>query len=171
MRLMVLRCPRMSSFWTRAAAVAFLSLTACSSDAGSDTPPPPAPETLFDTLPPATAGTLRGVWQSMRTQPNGTVDLRLRFTDGHLVGAAKCIANGSDTAALAGGSTGLDTTALDAATGKLTIGQLVFEKQEGNLLCKAGLPGNTYDFTIADGTLTLAAGAAKLDTSFTKIGD
>ena len=111
------------------------------------------------------------MWQSTQTQPNGTVEIRLRFTDSYLVGAAKCVANGSDTPVIAGSTIGLDTTALDAATGKLTIAALTMEKQEGNLVCQAGLPGNTYDFTIAEGTLSLAVGDAKLNTSFTKVGD
>lgn len=170
MRLVVLRCPPMSSFWMGAPAVAFLSSSACRSNSGEGTPPPPAPETLFDTSPPATTGELRGVWQSMRTQPNGTVDLRLHFTGGHLAGAAKCVANGSDTAVIAGSSIQQASKALDAATGALMLGELVFEEQAGNLVCKAGLPGNTHDFTIAGGTLTLAAGASKLDTPFDKIG-
>ena len=155
----------------RLAGFALLVLTACGSDSDSDAPPPPAPETLFDTLPAATPDKLRGVWQSTQTQTNGTVEIRLRFTDAYLVGAAKCIANGSDSPILAGATIGLDTTALDAATGKLTIGALNIQKQEGNLVCQAGVPGNTYDFTIADGTLSLAVGDAKLNTSFTKVGD
>jgi hypothetical protein len=33
------------------------------------------------------------------------------------------------------------------------------------------VPGNAYDFTIENGILTLTVGGAKLNTSFTKIGD
>jgi hypothetical protein len=159
----------MSSIKSRVAAVAFLVLTACASEDDSD--PPPAPETLFDTLPAASPDKLRGVWQSTQTQQNGTVEIRLRFMEKHLVGAAKCLAKGSDTPVLAGGSVGLDTSALDAATGKVTVGTLALQKQEGNLICQLSLQGNTYDFTIENGTLTLAVGNAKLNTVFTKVGD
>lgn len=161
----------MSSIGIRLASLALLAVTACASESDSSAPAPPAPETLFDTLPAATPDKLRGVWQSTQTQTNGTVEVRLRFTDSYLVGAAKCVANGSDTPVIAGSTIGLDTTALDAATGKLTIAALSMQKQEGNLVCQAGVPGNTYDFTIADGTLSLAVGDAKLNTSFTKVGD
>jgi len=161
----------MSLIPSRLTAFAFVVLTACGSDSDSDAPPPPAPETLFDTLPPATADKLRGVWQTTQEQTNGTVEIRLRFTDGYLVGAVKCLANGSDTPVLAGATTELDTTALDAASGKLTIGALSMQKQDGNLICQGGVPANTYDFTIAEDTLTLAVKDAKLNTSFTKVGD
>ncbi len=161
----------MSSIGIRLASLALLAVTACASESDSSAPAPPAPETLFDTLPAATPDKLRGVWQSTQTQTNGTVEIRLRFTDSYLVGAVKCVANGSDTPVIAGSTIGLDTTALDAATGKLTIAALSMQKQEGNLVCQAGVPGNTYDFTIADGTLSLAVGDAKLNTSFTKVGD
>ncbi|MBX3205432.1 MAG: hypothetical protein KF764_10205 [Labilithrix sp.] len=162
----------MSSLVTRAAMAAFVLLTACASETDGDSPPPPpAAETLFDTLPAATPNTLRGVWQTTQTASNGTVELRLRFMDRYVVGAAKCVATGSDTPVIAGGSIGLDTTALDAATGKLTIGSLGFEKQEGNIKCQGGLQANTYDFTIEDNTLTLTVGNAKLNAAFTKVGD
>ncbi|MBX3198586.1 MAG: hypothetical protein KF894_10670 [Labilithrix sp.] len=162
----------MSSLATRAATAAFLFFTACASESDGDAPPPPPePETLFETLPAASPNTLRGVWQTTQTASNGTVELRLRFMDRYVVGAAKCVATGSDTAVIAGGSIGLETTALDAATGKLTIGSLGFEKVEGNVKCQGGLPANTYDFTIVDDTLTFAVGEAKLNAAFTKIGD
>ncbi|MDF2697799.1 MAG: hypothetical protein K0S65_6182 [Labilithrix sp.] len=162
----------MSSLSLRAAAAAFLVLTACADDdTADDGPPPPAPETLFDMLPAASPGKLRGVWQSTQTQPNGTVEIRLRFMEKYAVGAAKCVATGSETAVLTGGAVGLETTALDAATGKLTVGALGFQKQEGNILCQVSLPANTYDFTIEGETLSLAVGEAKLNTSFTKVGD
>jgi hypothetical protein len=157
---------------TRAAiAIAFL-LTACSSDDNTDSgPPPPAPETLFETLPAASPEKLRGVWQSTQTQPDGTVELRVRFTDKYLVGAAKCLAKGSDTPVVAGGSIGLETTALDAATGKVTFGTLGVLKEEGGLRCEASLPGNTYDFRIEGSSLSFSVGNAKLNLALTKIGD
>ncbi|MBX3261137.1 MAG: hypothetical protein KF782_15745 [Labilithrix sp.] len=162
----------MSSLSTRAATAAFLVLTACTSEGDDDAaPPPPAPETLFEALPAASPNTLRGVWQTTQTASNGTVELRLRFMDRYVIGAAKCVVTGSDTGVIAGGSIGLDTAALDAATGTLTIGSLGFEKQEGNVKCQGGLPANTYDFTIVDNTLTLTVGGAQLNAAFTKIGD
>src|SRR4051794_40984149 len=98
----------MSSTAIRAAAsAAFLILTACAADDGDKLPPPPAPETLFDTLPAATPDKLRGVWQSTSTQPNGTVEIRLRFIEHYLVGAAKCTPKGSDTSVIAGASISL----------------------------------------------------------------
>lgn len=161
----------MSSSTLRAAVAALALLTACSSGgAEDDAPPPPAPETLFGTLPAATPDKLRGVWQSTQTQENGTVEIRLRFVDKYLVGAAKCSAKGGPEV-IAGGSIGLSTTALDAATGKVTFGTLGFQKEENGLRCEVALPGDTYDFTIADGALSLAKGNARLSTTFTKIGD
>jgi len=163
----------MSSLILRAAG-AFLLLAACSSDSNDadSTPPPPAPETLFDTLPAASPNVLRGVWGNTQNQATGTIEIRLRFVEKYVVGAAKCTPKGEGaTSVIAGGSIGLATDALDAATGKLTIGSLGFQKQEGNLLCQVSLPANTYDFTVADKTLTLAVGAATVSPSFEKVGD
>ena len=42
---------------------------------------------------------------------------------------------------------------------------------DGNLVRQAAVLGNSYDFTIAEGTLTLAVGDGWLNTSFTKVGD
>jgi hypothetical protein len=148
---------------------AFVVLTACSSDGtAASATPPPAPETLFDAASP---NVLRGVWGNTQEQPNGTIEIRLRFIDKYLVGGAKCTPKGGGASVIAGGSIALNTEALDAATGKLTIGTLGFQKQEGQLLCQVSLPANTYDFTVAETTLTLAVGAAKVSPSFEKIGD
>jgi len=60
---------------------------------------------------------------------------------------------------------------LDAQAGALTMAALGSQDQQGNLFFEASLPGTTHDITIADDTLTLTAGAARLNTTFTKIGD
>ena len=146
-------------------------LAACSSDDAASAPPPPAPETLFDTLPAATPNVLRGVFGNTQTQTNGTIEIRLRFMEKYVVGGAKCTPTGGGAPVIAGGSIALTTDALDAATGKLTIGALGFQKQEGNLLCQVTLPGNTYDFTVTGATLTLKVGAATVSPSFEKVGD
>src|SRR4051794_18420183 len=113
----------MSSLIARIAIGLFVLSTACtSSTSNGDSAQPPKPETLFDTLPAATPTTLRGVWQTIQTQTNGTAEVRLFFTDKYLVGAARCSATGSNTPVIAGGSIGLDTSALDAATGTVTFG-------------------------------------------------
>jgi hypothetical protein len=159
----------MSSPFLRALTATFLVLTSCASN-DDDGPSPPAPETLFETLPAASPGKLRGVWQSTQTQPNGTVEVRIRFMERYAVGAARCLVTGSDAPVITGDSVELETTALDAATDKLTLGALALKKQEGNLVCQASLPGNTYDFTIEGETLTLSVGDAKLNTPLTKVG-
>lgn len=163
----------MSSSILRAAIAAALVLGACSSDSSSSSgPPPPAPETLFDTLPAATPDKLRGVWENKQDQSGGSIDLRVRFIEKYVVGAAKCTATGSDTGVIAGGNIGLVTTDLDAATGKIEFGTLGLSKTENGLQCEASLPGGTYNFTIKDGALSLTrSDGAVLQGSFTKIGD
>lgn len=168
---------RMSSSWSThipaaaAACFASLLLTACSSDDGDKLPPPPAPETLFADLPAATPEKLRGVWQNTSKPQGGTVELRLRFMEHYVVGAAKCTADGSDTPVIAGSSIGLETTALDAASGKATFATLGMVKEANQLHCEASVPGAAYDFTIKDGVLSFTTSNAKLNVTFTKVGD
>lgn len=149
-----------------------VSLVGCSSDS-SDTPAP-QPETLFDNLPAPSPNKLRGVYMSTVEQPSGTVEIRLRFTEGYVVGAGKCTfkAAGVDPI-VAGGSVSvsLDNATLDAATGKLTMSNLTFQKTVGNATCQAGLQGASYDFKVEEDKLTLTAAGAVGALSFKKIGD
>lgn len=145
----------------------------CTSDAATNNGSvPPDPQTLFgDHLPAPTPAKLRGVWQNIQPQTNATIELRIGFVDRYLVGAAKCSAVNDGPMVIAGGSVGLDTAALDAATGKVTFGTLELLKEENGLHCELALPGNTYNFTIADGKLSFTTGDAKLNPIFTKIAD
>lgn len=161
----------MSSPLHRAAIAAGLFLFACSSSSDDSGPPPPTPESLFQGLPAATPDKLRGVWQTTQDASGGTVELRLRFVEKYLVGAAQCTTTDKSVSVIAGASIGLDASGLDAATGKVTFGALTLHKQENGLDCQAALPGNTYDFKIDGGTLSLSVGDAKLNTTFTKVGD
>ncbi len=162
----------MSFSLKHAAMAVFATVVACAAEDSTDNgPPPPAPETLFDTLPAATPDKLRGVWKTTTTQGVVTLELRIRFTERYVVGAAKCTVKDSDQSVLVGGSTGLVTQALDAASGKVEMGSLGFQKTENNLQCGASLPGDNYDFTIEEGTLSFRTATARLSTTFTKIGD
>ena len=162
----------MPSLAVRTAATALLFFAACSSkDKGpSDSGLPPDPETLFEDLPAATPNTLRGVWQSTRPENNGTTELRLRFMDKYLVGAAMCFTEGADLGVLAGDTTDLETSSLDTAAGTVKIGSLGFQKQDGIVSCVGGMPAATYNFAIVDNTLTLTTNNVRLPT-LTKIGD
>lgn len=164
----------MQSFAVRAARAALVLLVACScsgKDKGpSDSGLPPDPETLFEDLAPATPNTLRGVWQSTRSENNGTTELRLRFMDKYLVGAAMCFKDGADLGVLAGDTTDLEASSLDAATGTVTIGALGFQKEDGIVSCVGGMPAATYSFAIVEDALTLTTNGVRLPT-LTKIGD
>lgn len=172
----------MSSLFLRSSGTALLLgfLCACTSDAtsGSDVQPPDA-LTLFptpDLAPTTTPDKLRGVWQNSQAQTNGTIDLRIRFIERYVVGAARCTATNGPTV-IAGGSIGLDTADLDSdihagKTGKITFGTLGLLKEENGLHCEVALPGNTYVVTIAeDGSLSFTTGDAKLSLTFKKIAD
>jgi len=155
-----------------------LMVGACSSDADSESSSSttgPAPETLFDTLPAPTPSKLRGVYQSTVEQPSGTVEIRLRFTEGNVVGAGKCTYKTAGVEPITvGGSVGvaaLDAATLDAASGKLTITTLDFQKTVGQATCRAGLQGGSFDFKVEEDKLTLSMPNAVNSLSFKKIGD
>lgn len=150
---------------------ALVVLSACSSDPStSDDPPTPAPETLFDSLPAASPNKLRGVWSTTQEQAGGTIEIRIRFIEKYIVGAAKCSPKAGD-AVIAGGTIGLDTTALDAANGKVTIGSLVMDKKTDTVQCQAQVPGGSYDFTVEDAKLTLTMPNAAGSLQLAKVGD
>jgi hypothetical protein len=150
-------------------------LLGCSSDSDSDSPAPPAPESLFDNLPGPSPNKLRGVYQTTVEQASGTVEIRLRFTQGYVVGAGKCTYKtaGVEPITVGGSVTvdALDNATLDAATGKVTIQTLNFQKTVGNATCQAGLQGASYDFKVEEDKLTLSVPGAINSLSFKKIGD
>lgn len=164
----------MSSSSFRVALAAALLSTACSSEVANQSAtltPPPDPETLFDDLAAPTPEKLRGVWHLTQKADGGTLELRLRFVEKYLVGAVKCTPDGSDAFVIAGDSIGLQTDDLDAASGKASFATLGLEKTDNGIKCGMTLPGDDYDFTIEDGTLSFTTETAKLAATFTKVGD
>lgn len=153
--------------------VSWFAVLGCSPDNTSDGQSnAPDYKTVFDTLPPPTPNKLRGVWLAKTTAENGTTtDLHLKFTDGFLVGGARCLPKDKSRSVTIGGSAKLETTALDAATGRFTIANLSFSTREGDLTCGTTLAGNTYEFSITERKLTLSITNSGSSSSFEKIGD
>lgn len=161
-----------SSTLRGAALAAALVLVGCSDDpAGNTPPPPPEPETLFDALPAATPDTLRGVWGAVQEQEAGTIEMRVRFMEDYVVGAAKCTPAGGSASVIAGGSTGLVASDLDASAGTIEFATLGLIATDDAIRCEVTIPGGTYDFAIEDGGLTLTTSTARLAIPFTKVGD
>ncbi len=160
-----------SSMKAFASVVLVASYAAGCSSSDAATTPPPTPESLFDAPPAATPGKLRGLYTlATQQQAGGDIEVRVRFIQDYAVGAAKCTPAGGGTPVIAGKSISMQTDALEAGTGKLTMGALVFQKQEGNLICGGGIQqGGTFDFTVDGTSLTLTLSNAKL--TATKIGD
>lgn len=156
---------------TVALAALAVGSSGCASD-DEEPPPPPPPETLFDTLPPPSPNKLRGVYMVSVEQSSGTVEIRIRFTDGYVVGAGKCtFKDESIEPILAGGSVRAEISALDAPTGKVTVPNLQFEKKTDRAVCQAGLQGAAYDFKVEEDKLTLTTPASVGELTFKKIGD
>jgi hypothetical protein len=155
--------------------VAIVALTVGSSGCASDEeepPPPPSPETLFDTLPPPSPNKLRGVYMVSVEQSGGTVEIRIRFTDGYVVGAGKCtFKDASIEPIITGGSVRAAISSLDAATGKVTVPDLQFEKKTDRAICQAGLQGAEYDYKVEEDKLTLTSPKSVGELTFKKIGD
>jgi hypothetical protein len=166
----VLACAPMNSFLFRASAASLLVLAACSSSDDGSAPPDPVKN--FDPLPAATPGKLRGVWETKQEQAQGTIEVRIKFTDGFAVAAARCTYTvaGAPPAILAGTSVSLTTTALDAPTGTFTIPAIEFQKQDGQAVCLLKVAGSTYDFKVEDTKLS-ATGAGVALPQLTKVGD
>ncbi len=142
------------------AAVLFTAV-ACSEDTQSKG------EALFEELDPPSPNKLRGVYNSTAEVSSAeTVEIRLRFTDDVLLGASKCIKHNAPQV-IATGETDLSTGGLDAATGKLTVQELVMKKD----FCEGGLPAGTYNFKVEEDKLTLWVEGSLNERTYKKIGD
>jgi len=148
-----------------------VSLGACSSDDDAGETGPDY-NTVFETLPPATPNKLRGVWAQKTTAANGAqTDLHLKFTDGFLVGGARCFPPDKSRSVTIGGSSKLETTALEGSSGRFKIASLSFSTRDGDITCGTTLATNTYDFSIKENKLTLTITNVGSASTFDKIGD
>lgn len=160
-----------SSRWQRSAALAFgLLVSSCGGEEAPETPPYNA---LFDPLPAATPGKLRGVWAFDQTSPEGPAQLRLRFSEGAILAGIKCSYNrpGYDPV-IAGQSAGAEITGLDESKGTLVPAQgLSFLSKPDARVCQGTFAKDDYEFTVQDTTLTFTV-KGKLGTLvFQKVGD
>lgn len=143
------------------AAAALLFLAACTQTTQEKG------ESLFEGLDPPTLNKLRGVYSSTaNVSSSETVEIRLRFTDGSVIGAGKCVKTGA-APVVATAEAVLDTSALDAPTGKLSVQELLMKKDT----CEAGLPAATYDFKVEEDKLTLWIQGQTNERIYKKIGD
>ncbi len=152
-----------------AAAILFLS-AACSENTQEKG------ESLFEDLDPPTLNVLRGVYSAtIDIPPAESVEIRVRFTDGSIIGASKCVRAG-EPVVIATAEAGIDTGGLDAATGKVAIQELLMKRDtqtaNGRLfVCEAGIAAATYDFKVEDDKLTLWIPGTKTERVFKKVGD
>jgi hypothetical protein len=145
-------------------AAAVLALTAC-----SDAPPE---ERLFEDLPEPTPNKLAGVYQAVITDAGMTTEIRLEFLEGSVEGAVKCTPKNPKYPTLtAGGSATMQTDALEAASGKITVDALTMEKTAEGVFCQAGLRAATYDFKVEELGLTLTTPNTPVALKYGKIGD
>jgi hypothetical protein len=153
---------------------ALFVLAACSSSTDSG-PAPPTSESLFDpALPPASPNKLRGVWSQggVQTQAAGTIEVRYRFLEKYVVGAVKCVPASGGGEVIAGKTIALDTTDLDAASGKLSMGALVMDKKTDTFQCVGGNPNSgTFDFKITDNKISLTVAGAVGSIDLIKVND
>ena len=152
--------------FARVSLLAMVALSACSSDSDDGSAAPDF-ATVFDTLPAPTPNKLRGVW----SMGDASTTRHLRFMDGYVVGATRCISADKTRSILVGTSAKLETSSLDAATGTFTIGALHARKQDGDITCALSVAGNTYDFVIAERQLTLSVLNATATNSLATVGD
>jgi hypothetical protein len=155
-----------------------LGASGCSSD-DATTPGGPRPEyeALFDPLPAATPDVLRGVWGVTQTSDTGSANLRFRFTDGKLVGGARCTFNQQGAAPLTTGqSTTLDVEGLDGKTGTFVPGGALAFQTAGSdpglkTSCRGSLGLAEYTFEISGATMTLTTKQPVSTQILTKVGD
>lgn len=161
------------------AAPLFLSVTTsgCSSDEAASPATRPEYEALFDPLPAATPDVLRGVWGVTQTSDTGSANLRFRFTDGKLIGGARCTFNQQGATPLTTGqSTTLDVDGLDAKTGSFVPGSALAFQTAGSdpglkTSCRGSLGLAEYTFEISGATMTLTTKQPPSTQILTKVGD
>lgn len=149
----------------------------CGGSSNSEAPRPDY-ELLFDPQPAATPDVLRGVWGVTQTSKTGTANLRFRFTDGKIIGGARCTFDQAGATPLTTGqTTTLEADSLDAKTGKFTPGTALNFQTTGSdpglkTTCSGALALQTYDFEIQSTTMTLTVkGTPTAAQILTKIGD
>jgi hypothetical protein len=129
-------------------------------------------EALFDDLDPPSFNRLRGVYTTtVDLSPAETIEIRLRFTDDVIIGASKCTKSGITV--IATGEAELSTGAIDAATGTVTLDDLLMSRPyaPGRAdLCEAGLRAATYNFRVEEDKLTLWV-EGEMKRTYRKIGD
>lgn len=127
---------------------------------------------LFDDLDEPTPNVLRGVFQTSGTDGNFDIDVRLRFDDDVLTGAAKCRPRNPKFKEMdLEGEVPLEVSDLDAAEGEFTIPTLSMSADQGELICEAGLRAGTYSYKVEDRKLTLRNKDVAIDLIYGKVGD
>lgn len=147
------------------------SSSSSTSSTGGASGGPPDPSTLFDALPPATPDKLRGVWETRETGANGSIAIRLRFTEDYIAGVARCTTPAGKSLD-APNLTAIDSADVDAKEGGLAVpGGLAFSATEGDFKCAAEIPGGNLAFVIEGTALTLSLEGEDGTLAFAKVGD
>jgi hypothetical protein len=127
---------------------------------------------LFGDLPDPTPNQLSGVYNTIVDTAGLTTEIRLQFDGGTLSGAVHCTPKNPAFAAVdVDGAIGLDTGAIDQASGQFTVGDFQMEQLTDNVDCFGGLRGATYDFKVEGLKLTLTTKSIPEPIIYTKIGD
>lgn len=157
------------SSWRNRLALLALATAACSSSNDAETAPDY--RGVFETRPAPTPNKLRGVWSRTTTADTGTTEIHLEFTDGFILGGARCLPPDKSRSVTTGGAAKLETQALDQAKGSFKMAGLVFQLRDDDISCGLTLAGNTYDFTISGQKLALTTANTGGASTFDKIGD
>ena len=141
--------------------------------AGCGDPDPPAPETLFAGPAGASPNKLRGVFQAIVDEPGMSTEIRLRFAEGFLVGAARCTPKARGLAPIdVGGTVGMETDNLDDKSGSFSLPTaLVMDKTVDGTSCQAGLRAGSYSFNIDELRLAVTPPAVVEPLLYGKLGD
>lgn len=140
-----------------------ISIAGCSED--------DSPDALFSPDDPPTPNILRGTYRLIVDEPGLTTEVRLRFTDDAVAGAARCDSKAKKgSTVIIGGDVELHTDALDEASGRFDVVDLVLDKNVGDISCQAGLRAGTYDFQVEDLRLSLTSKDLPAPLIYEKVG-
>lgn len=130
------------------------------------------PEALFEELDDPTPNVLRGIYRVIVEDGNLTTDLRLRFTEDTLVGAAKCMPkNPAFSPMEVEATSAMSATNLGGAEGDLTVDALDAVKEQRGLFCQLGFRAGTYKYKLEELKLTLTSPDIAVPLIYEKIGD
>lgn len=157
----------------RVLAAMVMMSAACTVNAQDDSAASPQTKALFAELPAATPDKLRGVW-SLKSQGNaGDAEIRLRFTDGKIVGGVRCTTKAGAELLTVGGEVPATTDDLDKKSGSFTMKTTLQMDGKGSdgQTCQGRLDAAEWGFVVTGTNVILSSIEPKGTASFQKVGD